>query len=156
MPDQTPGPGRDDEQAAASATGQPGFAGAPGSPGSLGTGPVPPTALDWQALLEALAAGGFLDRTEEDQEVAAAAEGRMSTPLSPGQAGALAVEHMPPGPAQAGWLAAAAGEATSLDEYGLAGVAIAARQLASWATAAELNAVALWSVRLSASEIWPG
>ena len=147
MPDQTPGPGRDDEQAAASATGQPGFAGAPGSPGSLGTGPVPPTALDWQALLEALAAGGFLDRTEEDQEVAAAAEGRMSTPLSPGQAGALAVEHMPPGPAQAGWLAAATGEATSLDEYGLAGVAIAARQLASWATAAELNAVAQLTAR---------
>ena len=57
----------------------------------------------------------------------------MSAPLPAGQAGALAVEHMDPGPAQAGWLAAAAGEATSLDEYGLAGVAIAARQLASWA-----------------------
>ena len=141
MPDQAPGPGQDDEQAA---TGQPGFAAAPGRPGP---GPVPSAGLDWQALLEALAAGGFLDSTEEDQEIAAAAEGRMSTPLAPGQAGALAVEHMPPGPAQAGWLAAAAGEAAGLDEHGLAGLAIAARQLASWATAAELNAVAQLTAR---------
>jgi hypothetical protein len=144
MPDQAPGPGQDDEQAADSATGQPEFAGAPDSPG---TGPMPSAGLDWQALLEALAAGGFLDSAEEDQEVAAAAEGRMSAPLPPGQAGALAVEHMDPGPAQAGWLAAAAGEAGRLDEYGLAGVAIAARQLASWATAAELHAVAQLTAR---------
>ena len=144
MPDQAPGQGQDDEQAADSATSQPEFAGAPDSPG---TGPMPSAGLDWQALLEALAAGGFLDGAEEDQEVAAAAEERMSAPLPPGQAGALAVEHMDPGPAQAGWLAAAAGEATSLDEYGLAGVAIAARQLASWATAAELNAVAQLTAR---------
>ncbi len=40
MPHQTPEPGRDDEQAAVSAGGRP--------------------YLDWQALLEALAAGGFL------------------------------------------------------------------------------------------------
>src|SRR6516165_12192759 len=146
MPDQAPGPGQDDEQAA---TGQPGFAAAPGSPGP---GPVPSAGLDWQALLEALAAGGFLDSTEEDQEIAAAAEGRMSTPLAPGQAGALAVEHMPPGPAQAGWLAAAAGEAAGLDEYGLAGVAIAARQLASWAAAAELAAVAQIAARAAAAD----
>ena len=63
-------------------------------------------------------------------------------PLPAGQAGALAVEHMDPGPGQAGWLALAAAETASLDEYQLAGVAIAARRLASWAQAAELGAVA--------------
>jgi hypothetical protein len=140
MPDQASGPGQDDEQA----TAQPGFAWAPGGPGA---GSAPSGALDWQALLEALAAGGFLDSTEEDQEAAAASEGRMSTPLPPGQAGALAVEHMPAGPAQAGWLAAAAGQSASLDEYGLAGTAIAAHQLASWAQAVELNAVAQITAR---------
>ena len=110
-----------------------------GVAGSAGTGPVPSPGLDWQVLLEALAAGGFLEGDPDDQDAVAAAErdavadGRMSAPLPAGQAGALAVEHMDPGPAQAGWLAAAAGEAARLDEYGLAGVAIAARQLASWA-----------------------
>ena len=136
MPDPKPGP--DDEQAAASANGQPQFTWVPGS---TGTGPVPSPGLDWQALLEALAAGGLLDGDPDEQdavageEQAAVAEGRMSAPLAPGQAGALAVEHMPPGPAQAGWLAAAAAETASLDEYQLAGVAIAARRLASWAQA---------------------
>ena len=108
MPDPKPGPGPDDEQAAASADGQPQFTWVPGS---TGTGPVPSPGLDWQALLEALAAGGLLDGDPDDQdtaaaeEQAAAADGRMSAPLPPGQSGALAVEHMPPGPAQAGWLA---------------------------------------------------
>jgi hypothetical protein len=75
----------------------------------------------------------------------------MSAPLPPGRAGALAVEHMWPGPAQAGWLAAAAGEIASLDEYGLAGVAVAARRLASWAAAAELAAVAHIAARAAAA-----
>jgi Domain of unknown function (DUF222) len=136
MPDQAPEPSPDDERAAASASGQPD--------------------LDWQALLEALAAGGLLDGDPDGQdaaeEQAAAADGRMSQPLSPGAAGALAVEHMVPGPAQAGWLAAAAAEARSLDEYGLAGVAIAARQLASWAAAAELAAVAQITARAAAAD----
>ena len=153
MPDPKPGP--DDEQAAASANGQPQFTWVPGS---TGTGPVPSPGLDWQALLEALAAGGLLDGDPDEQdavageEQAAVAEGRMSAPLLPGQAGALAVEHMPPGPAQAGWLAAAAAETASLDEYQLAGVAIAARQLASWATAAELAAVAQITARAAAAD----
>jgi len=104
--------------------------------------------LDYQALLEALAAGEFLDGEEEDQDAVAAAEqgaagdGRMSAPLPPAALGAMAAEHMPPGPAQAGWLAAAAATGPGLDENGLAGVAIAARRLASWATAVELAAVA--------------
>jgi hypothetical protein len=138
MPDQAPELGPDDERATSSASGQ--------------------TYLDWQALLDALAAGGLLDGDPDGQdaaaaeEQAAAADGRMSQPLPPGQVGALAMEHMPPGPAQAGWLAAAAGKATSLDEYGLAGVAIAARQLASWAVAAELAAVAQIAARAAAAD----
>ena len=138
MPDPKPGPGQDDEQTAVSASGQPG--------------------LDWQALLEALAAGGLLGGDPGDQDAVAAeeraavAEGRMTSPLSPGQAGALAVEHMAPGPVQAGWLAAAAAKAESLDEYGLAGVAIAARRLASWAQAAELGAVAQLTARAAAAD----
>ena len=155
MPDQAPGPGQGDEQAAAPAEGQPQFTWVPGS---TGTGPVPSPGLDWQALLDALAAGGLLDGDPDVQDAVTAAEGdavadgRMSAPLPAGQAGALAVEHMPPGPAQAGWLAAAAGEVTSLDEYGLAGVAIAARQLASWAAAAELAAVAHLAARAAAAD----
>ena len=126
----------------------------PGAPGGADAGPVPdPAGLDWQALLEALAAGGLLDGDPDGLDAAAAAgQGRMSAPLAAGQAGALAVEHMNPGPAQAGWLAAAAAETASLDEYGLAGVAIAARQLASWAQAAELGAVAQITARAAAAD----
>jgi Domain of unknown function (DUF222) len=169
VPRQTPEPDPDDEQAA-SASGQPGFAWAPGSarpelepgPGSV-TGEAAdadarPSGLDWQALLEALAAGGFLDGDPDTQdaavaeEQAAAADGRMSGPLPTGQAGALAVEHMPPGPAQAGWLAEAAAETKNLDEDGLAGVAIAARQLASWAQGVELAAVARITAHTAAAD----
>jgi hypothetical protein len=138
VPDQTPEPVPDDEQAASSASGQ--------------------TYLDWQALLDALAAGGLLDGDPDDQdavaaeEQAAAEDGRMSAPLPSGASGALAVEHMPPGPAQAGWLAAASADTASLDEYGLAGVAIAARQLASWAQAAELGVVAQITARAAAAD----
>jgi Domain of unknown function (DUF222) len=135
MPDPTPGPGPDGEQPA-SASGRP--------------------YLDWQALLDALAAGGLLDGDPGGQDAAAeqAAAGatRMSAPLSPGRAGALGVEHMAPGPVQAGWLAAAAGEVRGLDEYELAGVAIAARRLASWAQAAELSAVARITARAAAAD----
>ena len=143
MPEPMPEPGPDDEQAAS----------ASGTAGSAAGGAVRPEALDWQALLEALAAGGLLDGDPDGHDAAAAAgEGRMSAPLPPGQAGALAVEHMDPGPAQAGWLAAAAAEAARLDEYQLAGVAIAARRLASWAQAAELSAVAQITARSAAAD----
>src|SRR6516225_5932383 len=143
MPEPMPEPGPDDEQAAS----------ASGTAGSAAGGAVRPEALDWQALLEALAAGGLLDGDPDGHDAAAAAgEGRMSAPLPPGQAGALAVEHMDPGPAQAGWLAAAAAEAARLDEYQLAGVAIAARRLASWAQATELSAVAQLTARAAAAD----
>jgi hypothetical protein len=114
--------------------------------------------LDWQALLEALAAGGFLAGEPEDQDAVlaeerdAAANGRMGAPLPPGQLGALAVEHMPPGPAQAGWLNAAAATATALNEHELAGVVMASRRLASWAQAAELAAVAQITARAAAAD----
>jgi Domain of unknown function (DUF222) len=164
MPRQASEPDPGDEQAAASAGDQPGFAWAPGS---VETGPVTgdaadagpwPSELDGQALLDGLAAGGFLDGDPDGQdavlaeEQAAVADGRMSAPLSAGRAGALAVEHMPPGPAQARWLAAATAEARNLDEDGLAGVAIAAHQLASWTQSVELSAVAQIGARTAAAD----
>ncbi len=113
--------------------------------------------LDQQVLLEALAAGGFLDGRGEDQdavladELEAAADGRMGPP-DPAATAALAVEYMDPGPALAGWLGVAAAAAGTLDENGLAGVAIAARKLASWAQAAELAAVAQITARAAAAD----
>jgi hypothetical protein len=59
---------------------------------------------------------------------------------------------MPPGPAQAGWLAAAAAESADLDEYDLAGVAAAARRLASWAQSVELAAIAQIAARAAAAD----
>jgi Domain of unknown function (DUF222) len=156
MPRQAPEPDPGDEQAATSAGSQPQFAWAP-SGAEPETAPAGP-GLDGQALLEALAAGAFLDGDPDDQdavlteEQAAAADGRMSAPLPAGQAGALAVEHMPPGSAQAGWLAAAAVDTKNLNEYELTGVAIGARQLASWAQAAELAAVARLSAVTAAAD----
>jgi hypothetical protein len=133
-------------------------------PGSADTGPVPacerpgpqpagpsedglPAGLDYAALLDALAASGVLDTDPEDQDSevadreAAEAEGRV-TSADPARVAAEAVEHMDPGPAQAGWLEVAAAGADRLDEYGLAGVAIANRRAASRAQAAELATVA--------------
>jgi hypothetical protein len=149
-------------------------------PGSVHTGPVPNAlitggphgggpapgrsadtellrGLDWQALLEALPTAGTGAGTDEDQEAvlaeeqAAAARGALR-PRPAGPLAALAAEHMPPGPAQAGWLGAAAGTCEGLDEDALAGVAIAARRLAAWAQAAELAAVAQITVRAAAAD----
>jgi hypothetical protein len=149
-------------------------------PGSVHTGPVPSAlvtggphgggsapsrsavtellrGLDWQALLEALPTAGTGTGTDEDQEAvlaeerAAAARGALR-PQPVGSLAALAAEHIPPGPAQAGWLSAAAGTCEGLDEDGLAGVAIAARRLAAWAQAAELAAVAQITVRAAAAD----
>jgi hypothetical protein len=178
MPRQVPDPGPYDEQPAASAGGQPSFAWVPGSTGPGGepvTGPVPDNALpggasdveaaggprpglDYQALLEALAAGGYLDGRAEDQdevladELAAERDGRMGPPMPAGQVAALAVEHMDPGPALAGWLEVAGAAAGRLDENALAAVVIAARRLASRAQAAELAAVAQISARAAAAD----
>ncbi len=170
MPDRTPQPGPDDEQAASSGTG-PRFAWVPGSelsddelqPGAVvggaaaADGGVWPEGLDYQTLLEALAAGGFLDGRGEDQdelladELAAAEDGRMGPP-DPARTAALAVEHMDPGPAMAGWLELAAQASGRLDENELAGVAIAAQQLASRAQAAGLAAVAQITARAAAAD----
>ena len=163
-------------QAAPSPDGRPGFFWVPGSVGTGEVplvGPVPASAfpavgavpgagparvLDQQALLDALAAGGFMDGREEDQdavladELTALEDGRMGPPLSDGQVAALAVEHMDPGPAMAGWLDAALREVASLDEYGLTGVAMAGQKLASWAQAAELAAVAQVASRAAAAD----
>jgi hypothetical protein len=120
-----------------------------GSGGPDGSG-----GLDGQALLEALAAGGFLGAGDDEwpDELAAVDDGRMGPPLSTGQVAALAVEHMDPGPAQAGWLEVAAQAAGSLDEYGLVGVVTAARALTSHVQAAELAAVAQITARAAAAD----
>jgi Domain of unknown function (DUF222) len=156
----------DDEETVSSPGGQPRFFWVPGSE-LPGIGPVQGEVsdvaaagdgLDWQALLDALAAGGFLDGRDEDQdavladELAALEDGRMGPPLSAGQVAALAVEHMDPGPAMAGWLGMASAEAAGLDEYGLTGVAVAGQKLASWAQAAELAAVAQVTSRAAAAD----
>ena len=140
-----------------SAYGRPWFAWAEGS---ADTGPVPaevtgavgPDGLDYEALLEALAASGLLADANADQdavladELAAAGDGRMSPP-DLAQTAAIAVEHMPPGPAQTAWLETATAAAGRLDEDALAGVAIAAQQAASRAHAAGLTAAAQITAR---------
>ncbi len=165
MSAQTPEPGPHDEQAASSSGGGQ-LPSAPDGklPRSPGDGQLPPLgegglvavpggALDLQALLDALAAGGFLcGPDEEADELAAMEDGRMGSPMSAGRVAALAVEHMDPGPALAGWLGVAAAETEDLDEYGLTGVAAAGRRLASWAQAAELASVAQVASRTAAAD----
>ena len=79
MPAPMPDPGSDGELPPGGAAGPVG--GAP-EPGSLAAAGLPP-GLDYQALLEALAASGALDTDPDDQEAviaereAAEAEGRM-------------------------------------------------------------------------------
>jgi hypothetical protein len=148
MSAQVPDPAPDDDQAACSPDdGQ--LASSPEGGQVAAAGGV----LDLQALLDALAAGGLLGGADEDaDELAAMDDGRMGPPLSAGQVAALAVEHMDPGPAMAGWLGVAAAEAGDLDEYGLTGVAFAGRKLASWAQAAELTAVAQVASRTAAAD----
>ena len=134
--------------------------------GGAETGPVPsegsdgavgPDGLDYEALLQALAASGRLADQDDDQDavladqLAAAADGRMC-PADPAQIAGVAVEHMDPGPAQAAWLEVATTAAGRLDEDALAGVAIAAQQVASRAHAAGLTAAAQISARAAAAD----
>ncbi len=175
MSAQTPGgPGQNGEQAASS-EGRPGLAWVPGSAstaplpltGAVPPGAVPPSggvpgaaaqAPDCQALLDALAAGGFLDGRGEDQdamladELAAERDGRMGAPLPPGRVAALALEHMVPGPAMAGWLSEAVPEVPRLDQNDLVAVMISARELSAWAQAIELSAVAHLSASCAAAD----
>jgi hypothetical protein len=116
-------------------------------PGSLAAG------LDYQALREALVASGMLAGSDAklDERIAAVEEGRLE-PCGLAGIAALAVEHMEPGPAQAGWLGVAAAARERLDENELTGMAIASRQLASWAAASELAAVAQLTSRAAAAD----
>jgi len=135
------------------------------------SGPVPPEALpggkqagvgpvglDWQALLDALAASGLLDGDPESQdselaeELEAEGDGRMGPPLDQAHLAALAIEYMEPGPGLAGWLEVAAGAATTLDEYDLTGLAVAARKQAAHANGVELTAVAQITSRAAAAD----
>src|SRR5580692_3905374 len=152
MPRQVPGPGPDDERAPAS----PAFAPADGF--GLGAGrTVWPDGLDYQALLDGLAASGFLGGRMEDQdailaeELAAAEEGRLE-PADPAWAAALAVEYMDPGPAQAGWLEVAAAQAGRLDENALAGLLAGAQKLTSRGQAIGLAAAAQITARPAAAD----
>ncbi|HUA31702.1 MAG TPA: DUF222 domain-containing protein [Streptosporangiaceae bacterium] len=127
-------------------------------PGDFGfAGGGLPGTLDYQALLEGLAWGGYLAGRDEDQasvvaeQAEAAADGRMR-PADPAWVAALAVEHMEPGPALAGWLEVAAGGAGRLDENALAALAIGAQKLASRAQAAGLAACAQISSRAAAAD----
>jgi hypothetical protein len=146
MPAPIPGPGPDDQQ--------PG--GQPGQPGRGFADGLPP-GLDYQALLDAMAASGLLDCAGEDldgefaDQDMAAAEGRL-LPVDPAQVAGVTVEHMPPGPAQAGWLGVAAAGAGRLDEHALTGVAVACGRLASWAQAAGLAAVGQLAARAAAAD----
>jgi hypothetical protein len=153
--------------------GGPRFSWVPGSEldGVELSGPVPPEALpggdraggaaaglDWQALLDALAASGLLDGDPENQdaelaeELAAEADGRMGPAMDPARLAAFAVEYMEPGPALGGWLEVAAGGAGSLDENGLTGLVIAARKQAAHANGVELAAVAQITSRAAAAD----
>ncbi|HEV2244748.1 MAG TPA: hypothetical protein VGR98_27175, partial [Streptosporangiaceae bacterium] len=163
MPAPMPEPGPDEEQPPGGAQwwGGQGWAWVEGS---ADTGPMPecprpgpqpepvsadglPPGLDYAALVEGLAASGALGSDAEDQDAefadweAAEAEGRLE-PADPAAVAAVAVEHMPPGAAQAGWLEVAAGGVARLDENALVGVTLAACQQQARAAATELSAVA--------------
>ena len=108
--------------------------------------------LDWQALMEALAGAGKIGSDPEGLgEQAARAEGRMG-PMDPGVLGAMAVEHMAPGAALAGWLEVAAAAAPRLDENQLTGLAIGAGHQAAHAQAVRLSAVAQLAARAAAAD----
>jgi hypothetical protein len=125
--------------------------------GTAAAGGGLPAGLDYQALLDGLAWGGYLAGRDEDQdaaaaeEAAAAREGRMRA-ADPAWVAALAIEHMDPSPALAGWLEVAASGAGRLDENALAAVAIGAQKLASRAQAAGLAASAQITSRAAAAD----
>jgi len=142
--------------------------------GSADTGPVPEVGrpgihrdglaggglsagLDYQALLNGLAAAELVNTNPEyqaaefDEWLAADRDGRLE-PADPAQIAALAVEHMDPGAAQAGWLEVAAAGAGRLDENALNGLAIGARKQASRSTAVELTAVGQLAARTAAAD----
>jgi hypothetical protein len=128
-----------------------------GSAAGAAAGGGLPAGLDWQALLDGLAWGGYLAGCDEDRDAVAAeeagawAEGRMR-PADPGWVAALAVEHMEAGPALSGWLEVAAAAAGRLDENALAALAVGAAKLTSRAQAAGLAAAAQIASRAAAAD----
>jgi hypothetical protein len=121
-------------------------------PGGASAGQVSADGLDWQTLMEALAAGGKIGSDPEGlEERAAEREGRMG-PADPAVVAAIAVEHMPPGQALAGWLEVAFQAAPRLNEDQLTGVAIAAGTQAAHAHAVRLGAVAQLTARAAAAD----
>jgi len=156
MPFPSTGPGPGERPAGDGAVPAPGSELPDPEPGSLAAAGLP-GGLSYQALVDGLAASGALGGKEEDQDaelaerIDAGREGRVRR-CDPAAVAARAVEHMEPGPAQAGWLGVAAGAAGRLDEYELAGVVIASRQLGSWAAACELAAVAQITARAAAAD----
>src|SRR6202034_2498476 len=154
------GPPNPDQPQVQGGPGGPRFTWVPGSEldGHELSGPVPPEALpgakpegaipavlDWQALLEALAASGMLDGNLEDQDA------EMAEELEAEDNGRMGPS-MEPGPALAGWLNVAAGAAAAPDENGLTGVAVAARRQAAHANSVELAAVAQITSRAAAAD----
>jgi hypothetical protein len=121
-------------------------------PGGRSAGRVSADGLDWQALLEALAAAGKVGSDPEGiEEREAEAAGRMG-PSDPGVLAAMAVEHMPPGPALAGWLEMAYQAADRLDEDQLTGVALGADHQAAHVHAVKLAAVGQLTARAAAAD----
>src|SRR5215469_10772329 len=141
---------------------------------SADTGPVPecdrpgpqpwppgadglPAGLDYAALVEGLAASGALGADSDDQDAefaewqAAEAEGRLA-PADPAQIAAQAVEHMPPGAAQAGWLEVAAAGIDRLDEYALIGLTLATHQQQARTAATQLSAIARLCAQTAAAD----
>ncbi len=157
MPRQVPGPGPDDEQAPSSADAA--FPPADGLASPAG-GTAWPDGQDYQALLDGLAASGFLDGKPEDQdailaeEIEASEQGRMlpADPVWVAGLAARAVEHMDPGPAQSGWLEVAAAQAGGLDEDALAGMLAGAQKLTSRGQAMGLAAAAQITARAAAAD----
>jgi hypothetical protein len=164
-------PGPDAVDQAREGSGGPGWAWVEGS---ADTGPVPlcdrpgpqpwpagadglPAGLDYAALVEGLAASGALGSDARDQDAefaewqAAEAEGRLE-PADPAQVAAQAVEHMPPGAAQAGWLEVAAAGIDRLDEYALIGITLATRQQQARTAATQLSAIARLCVQTAAAD----
>jgi Domain of unknown function (DUF222) len=162
--------------------GGPRFVFAPGSVDDRGvelSGPVPaemmpgyqpgglPAGLDWKELIDALAAAGQLGSVDDEPEPGdqREEEGGQNDAGSPGggdaavdpvvkaaRVAALAVEHMPPGAALAGWLEVTGRAAGELDEDGLTGVAVATSKQIARAQALHLAAIANLTAEAAAAD----
>jgi hypothetical protein len=85
-------------------------------------------------------------------EQAAEPQGDPDPALDAARLAALAVEHMRPGPALAGWLEVTASGVKDLDEDGLTGLALATRKQVARAQALHLTAIAELVARAAAAD----